>query len=164
MTFGCPLRGLLAVPFRLVESIGRGVGLLDGDERAQSTASTNGTHERLDELLHAQGRTNDLLARLLSDLVVENRRARDSASLQVTGGDGVRRELERLASAQEQTNEIVGALIEGLAELTRLQTPARVVDDSPRLERIIAAQTRMNELLELALRAGFEDDERARRH
>ena len=158
----CPVRGLVAAPFRLVESIGRSVGLLEPDERPESTATTSGTHERLDELLHAQGRTNDLLAQLLSELVAENRRARDSSSS--AAGDLVRHELERLASAQEQMNEIVGALIEGLAELTRLQTPARVVDDGSRLDRIMVAQERMNELLELALRAGFEDDETARRH
>jgi hypothetical protein len=163
MNFGSPLRGLAAVPFRLVESIGRSIGLLEGDERRKPSASTSGTHERLDELLHAQGRTNELLTQVLGQLVAENCRARDSSSPEATG-DLVRRELERLASAQEQMNEIVGALIEGLAELTRLQTPARVVDDSSRLERIMATQDRMNEVLELALRAGFENDERARRH
>ena len=114
----------------MVDRIGRAVGLLDGDEREESTGSVNGTDMRLDELLHAQ--------------------------------QLVRHELERLVSAQAQMNEIVGALIEGLGELTRLQTATRVVDGGSRLERIIVAQDRMTELLELALGAGFDDEERPR--
>jgi hypothetical protein len=147
----CPVRGLVAAPFRFVQLIGRSVGLLDVEHPESATSAAR--CETFDELVNAQGRTNDILEQLL----VQDRRTRESKSEVV--GNLVRYELDRLASAQEQTNEVLAALIDGLAQLTKLQAASRSSDQSSRLSEIVTAQQRTNELLEKVLHAGHADGE-----
>jgi hypothetical protein len=149
----CPVRGLVAAPFRLVQLIGRSAGLLDVEHPELVTSAIRGD-ETFGELLDAQGRTNDILEQLL----VENRLTRDSKGAEAVG-NLVRHELDRLASAQEQTNEVLAALIEGLAQLAKLQVAARPAEEGSRLSEILAAQERTNELLERALHARQADGE-----
>ena len=115
------LCNLAAIPCRVADSIGRRVGLIDGNEHPESPPPAAENPPHFGELLEAQRRANELLTQLLDELAADRGRPLGSTST-AAADDLVRRELERLASAQAQMNEIVGALIEGLGELTRLQT------------------------------------------
>jgi len=76
---------------------------------------------------------------------------------------GMKKRLDRVAAEQERMT----AALEALATIVGADLPAWANHEAldgirRRLEDVVAAQDRTNHLLELALRAGFDDDERVR--
>ena len=69
---------------------------------------------------------------------------------------------ERMVVEQQQTAEILQLLSTAITEL-QLSSGNRLLEEMRKLlDDVLVAQHRTNHLLELALRAGFDDDEQAR--
>ena len=73
------------------------------------------------------------------------------------------RQLERqMVAEQQRTAEALQSLSEALSELQPSSGDRLAEEIRKLLEDVLVAQHRTNHLLELALRAGFDDEEQAR--
>jgi hypothetical protein len=69
---------------------------------------------------------------------------------------------EQMVTEQQRTAEVLNSLSQAVGELA-LSSGDRLLDEIRKLlDDVLVAQHRTNHLLELALRAGFDDDEQAR--
>jgi hypothetical protein len=73
-----------------------------------------------------------------------------------------RRLAEQMVVEQQRTSEALLALSQSVGELRRSSGDQLLVEIRALLDDVLVAQHRTNHLLELALRAGFEEEERAR--
>jgi len=69
---------------------------------------------------------------------------------------------EQMVVEQQQTSEALLALSHAVGELQSSSNDRLLVEIRALLDDVLVAQHRTNHLLELALRAGFDDEEQAR--
>ena len=70
--------------------------------------------------------------------------------------------MEQIVVEQQQTSEALLSLSRAVGELQSPSNDRLLVEIRALLDDVLVAQHRTNHLLELALRAGFEEEERAR--
>jgi len=109
------------------------------------------TRKRLKQLVVSQKRTNQLLESLEGS-AFPTRVCEPCTQL---GG--------QLLAAQEHTTAALDSLLTATGGLGSSAHEALLRDIQARLQELIVAQRRANDLFELALRAGFENEEEARR-
>jgi hypothetical protein len=156
MTDWCALGEWILEPIRLLRTglervirPGAGTRPEPGDTRA-------GTNELLEALVAAQVRTTDLIGALGT---APQPQGTPELREQV---EALRREVELLTLASAPSHARLETLADAVLELKESFRALPFETLEQRLNQAVKAQERTNQLLEFALRAGFEEDERTR--
>jgi hypothetical protein len=156
MTSRCALGGWLLQPIRLIRSGIDRVGRIVGAAEPEPSAPESRTNELLEALVTAQVRTSDLIGALgTAPRPQGNPELREQV-------EALRREVELLTVASAPSHTRLEELAVAVLELKESFRALPFAALEQRLNQAVKAQERTNQLLEFALRAGFEEDERAR--
>jgi hypothetical protein len=132
------------------------VGRFAGNPGAAPPDAQARTNELLEALVAAQVRTTDLIGALGSAPKPQgNPELREQV-------EALRREVELLTLASAPSHARLETLADAVLELKESFRALPFAALEQRLNQAVKAQERTNELLEFALRAGFEEDERTR--